>query len=84
MLMNGYESPRPTISTTRAILSLAIGSCCRRWRIPMKLDELSIQYFDFYAPTFMVRLGGADLMRKHLAAVSQVEVDLKLGMASTL
>lgn len=48
----------------------------------MKIDELSVQYFDFYAPAFVVRLGGDDLMRKHVAAVSQVEVDLKLGMAS--
>ena len=48
----------------------------------MKLDELSVKYYDFYAPSFMVRLSGDDLMRDHLVAVSQVEVDLKLGMAS--
>lgn len=48
----------------------------------MKLDELSVQYFNFYAPSFAVRLGGDDLVRKHVVAVSQVEVDLKLGMAS--
>jgi Bacteriophage probable baseplate hub protein len=48
----------------------------------MKLEELSGQYHDFYAPSFVVRLSGDDLMRKHLVAVSQVEVDLKLGMAS--
>src|SRR6185436_9944722 len=40
------------------------------------------KYFDFYAPSFMVRLSGDDLMRDHLVAVSQVEVNLKLGMAS--
>jgi uncharacterized protein len=49
----------------------------------MKLAELSGQYYDFYAPSFVVRLSGADLMRDHLVAVSQVEVDLKLGTAST-
>ena len=48
----------------------------------MKLDQLSSQYYDFYAPAFMVRLSGVDLMRDHLVAVSQVEVDLKLGAAS--
>lgn len=48
----------------------------------MKLDDLSVRYFDFYAPSFVVRVGGDDLLRKHEAAVSQVEVDLKLGMAS--
>jgi uncharacterized protein len=49
----------------------------------MKLVDLSGQYYDFYAPSFLVCLDGADLMRDHLVAVSQVEVDLKLGTAST-
>jgi uncharacterized protein len=49
----------------------------------MKLDALSGKYHDFYAPSFMVRLSGVDLIRDLLVAVSQVEVDLKLGTAST-
>jgi uncharacterized protein len=49
----------------------------------MKLVELSGQYHDFYAPSFVARLDGADLMGDHLVAVSQVEVNLKLGAAST-
>jgi uncharacterized protein len=49
----------------------------------MKLAELSSQYHDFYAPSYVVRLDGSDLMSDHLVAVSQVEVDLKLGAAST-
>jgi uncharacterized protein len=49
----------------------------------MNLVELSGRYYDFYAPAFVVRLDGSDLMRNHLVAVSQVEVDLKLGAAST-
>jgi uncharacterized protein len=48
----------------------------------MKLVEFSNRYHDFYAPTFVVRLNGTDLMRDHLVAVSQVEVNLKLGVAS--
>lgn len=48
----------------------------------MKLVELSSTYYDFYAPSFKVLLSGTDLMREHLVAVSQVEVDLKLGAAS--
>jgi uncharacterized protein len=48
----------------------------------MKLVDLSGQFYDFYAPAFVVRVDGADLMRDHLVAVSQVEVDLKLGAAS--
>ena len=49
----------------------------------MKLVDLNGQYHDFYAPSFVVRLDGADIMRGHQVAVSQVEVDLKLGAAST-
>ena len=48
-----------------------------------ELVELSSRYHDFYAPSYVVRLDGVDLMRDHLVAVSQVEVDLKLGAAST-
>jgi len=48
----------------------------------MELEALSDQYGNFYAPTFSVRIGGSDLMRDLLVAVSQVEVDLVLGAAS--
>lgn len=48
----------------------------------MELAALAKNYREFYAPAFAVRLGGADLMRKLLVAVSQVEVDLMLGAAS--
>jgi Bacteriophage probable baseplate hub protein len=48
----------------------------------MELAALARGYGDFYAPAYAVRLGGADLMRDLLLAVSQVEVDLVLGAAS--
>jgi hypothetical protein len=48
----------------------------------MELATLSSTYGDFYAPAYTVRAGGADLMRDHLLAVSQVEVDLVLGAAA--
>ncbi len=48
----------------------------------MELVALSDTYGDFYAPTYAVRLGGQDLMRELVVAVSQVEVDLMLGAAS--
>src|SRR5690349_25122894 len=80
--MSGCALQKPTISMIRVISSPATGCCCRRWRILMKLAELSGTYYDFYAPSFVVRISGADLMRDHVVAVSQVEVDLKLGTAS--
>jgi phage protein D len=48
----------------------------------MELVTLSKTYGDFYAPTYAVRLGRQDLMRDLVVAVSQVEVDMKLGGAS--
>lgn len=48
----------------------------------MELAALADSYYDFYAPSFAVRLGSSDLMRDLLVAVSQVEVDLVLGAAS--
>jgi phage protein D len=48
----------------------------------MELAELSSTYADFYAPVFSVRVGGDDLMRDLLLAVSQVEADLELGTMS--
>jgi uncharacterized protein len=48
----------------------------------MELAALADKYYDFYAPSFAVRLGSSDLMRDLLLAVSQVEVDLMLGAAS--
>jgi len=48
----------------------------------MDLAGLSKSYGDFYAPTYAVRLGRADLMRDLIVAVSQVEVDMVLGAAS--
>jgi phage protein D len=48
----------------------------------MELATLARRYRDFYAPTYAVRLGRADLMRDLLVAVSQVEVDMVLGAAS--
>jgi phage protein D len=45
----------------------------------MDLAALSADYGGFYAPAFFVRVDGADLMRTHLVAVSQVQVDLELG-----
>lgn len=48
----------------------------------MELVALSKTYGDFYVPAYAVRLGGKDLMRDLVVAVSQVEVDLVLGGAS--
>jgi phage protein D len=48
----------------------------------MELVTLSKDYGNFYAPAYTVRIGGADLMRELVVAVSQVEVDLVLGAAS--
>ena len=48
----------------------------------MELATLAKTYRDFYAPAYAVRVGGSDLMRNHLVAVSQVEVDMTLGAAS--
>ena len=47
----------------------------------MELAALSSRYGDFYAPAFALRVGGADLVRDLLVAVSQVEADLVLGAA---
>ena len=48
----------------------------------MELSALAKTYGDFYAPSYAVRLGGDDLTRDLLLAVSQVEVDMVLGAAS--
>lgn len=48
----------------------------------MELVSLAKKYGDFYAPAYAVRLGRTDLMRDLLVAVSQVEVDMALGVAS--
>lgn len=48
----------------------------------MELATLAKNYRDFYAPAYTVGVGGKDLMRGLLVAVSQVEVDLVLGAAS--
>jgi phage protein D len=48
----------------------------------MELATLSDRYSNFYAPTFSIRLGRADLTRDLLLATSQVEVDLELGKTS--
>ena len=48
----------------------------------MELAALSRNYGNFYAPAYVVRLGGVDLMRDLLVSVSQVEVDMVLGAAS--
>lgn len=48
----------------------------------MELATLSRGYGEFYAPSYAVRLGRADLMRDLLVPVSQVEVDMMLGAAS--
>jgi phage protein D len=48
----------------------------------MELATLSDRYGAFYAPTFAIRVGGADLMRDLRVAVTQLEVDLTLGAAS--
>lgn len=48
----------------------------------MELTALARTYGDFYAPAYAVRVGSDDLMRDLLVAISQVEVELKLGAAS--
>jgi phage protein D len=48
----------------------------------MKLADLSSGYGDFYAPAFTLRLGGANVVRDLLVAVSQVEVELVMNAAS--
>lgn len=48
----------------------------------MLLVDFSKRYGNFYAPAFTVRLAGADVVRKLLVAVSQVEVELVLNAAS--
>jgi phage protein D len=48
----------------------------------MKLADLSNGYGDFYAPAFLLRLGGVDVVRQLLLAVSQVEVELVMNDAS--
>jgi phage protein D len=48
----------------------------------MELSAFADVYGDFYAPVYAVRLGGQDLVRDVLVAVSQVEVELKLRTAS--
>jgi uncharacterized protein len=44
----------------------------------MKLEALGRPYDDFYVPSFVVKVGGEDLLRDHLLAVTSVEVDLRL------
>lgn len=48
----------------------------------MKLADLSSGYGNFYAPAFTLRLGGVDVVRQLLVAVSDVEVDLVMTAAS--
>ncbi len=48
----------------------------------MELATLAKKYGDFYAPAYVVLVGGKDVMRGLFVAVSQVEVDLVLGTAS--
>ncbi|MDB5669985.1 MAG: hypothetical protein JWO25_944 [Alphaproteobacteria bacterium] len=44
----------------------------------MKLAALDNPYDDFYVPTFVVAVGGEDLLRDHMLAVTNVEVELRL------
>lgn len=44
----------------------------------MKIEALDRPYEDFYVPTSVVKVGGKDLLRDYLLAVTSVEVDLKL------
>ena len=44
----------------------------------MKLVALDRSYEDFFVPTFVVSVGGEDLLRDHFLAVTSVEVDLRL------
>jgi phage protein D len=48
----------------------------------MDLAALSVDYGGFYAPSFRLLVGGRDLVRTELVAVSQVEADLVLGGAA--
>lgn len=48
----------------------------------MELVTLSRDYGNFYAPSYVVRVGRQDLVRDLVVGVSQVEVDLVLGNAS--
>lgn len=45
----------------------------------MELAALSASRGSFYVPAFSVFVAGQDILRTHLVAVSQVEVDLVLG-----
>jgi phage protein D len=47
----------------------------------MDLATISSSRGAFYVPAFSVRVAGADIVREHLIAVSQVEADLVLGAA---
>jgi phage protein D len=47
----------------------------------MKLEALDRLYDDFFVPTFVVSVGGEDLLRDHLLAVTRIEVDLRLKSA---
>jgi len=47
----------------------------------MELVKLAGNYGQFYAPAFVVRLAGQELVRDLQVAVSQVEVDMVLGSA---
>lgn len=49
----------------------------------MELVDLSRRYGNFYAPAFTVRVGGVDVVRDLLVAVSQVETELVMNSAST-
>jgi phage protein D len=44
----------------------------------MKFEALDRPYDDFYVPTFVVSVGGEDLLRDHFLAVTSIEVDLRL------
>ena len=48
----------------------------------MELVTLANSYGNFYAPAYSIRLGRDDMVRDLAIAVSQIEVDLKLGAAS--
>jgi phage protein D len=47
----------------------------------MDLADRSLDYGKFYAPSFVVRLAGRELVRQLQVAVSQVEVEMVLGSA---
>src|SRR5258706_4802329 len=49
----------------------------------MELVDLSTSYGNLYAPAFSVKLAGRDMVTGGEVAVSQVEVELVLGSAST-